>query len=141
VIVVTASRQVENAEDTAAATRVYTREDIERLQPGSLPELLGRTAGIQIKRSGGLGSATGLYVRGTKTAQTLVLVDGVRINGADSGAAMLEALSLEQIERVEVVRGPRSAIYGSDAIGGRSEEHTSELQSRENIVCRLLLEK
>src|SRR5690606_34265515 len=66
----------------------------------------------------GLGSLTGLYVRGTKTAQTLIMVDGVRINAADSGMAMLEALSLDQIERVEVVRGPRSSIYGSDAIGG-----------------------
>src|SRR5690606_28506645 len=53
-----------------------------------------------------------------KSAQTLVMVDGVRLNGADSGMAMLEALSLEQIERIEVVRGPRSSIYGSDAIGG-----------------------
>src|SRR5690606_41983078 len=82
------------------------------------PELRGRTSGVRIKQNGGLGSLTGLYVRGTKTAQTLVMVDGVRINAAESGMAMLEALNLDQVERVEVVRGPRSSIYGSDAIGG-----------------------
>lgn len=118
VIVVTSSRLAETANETAVATTVFTREDIETLQPSSVPDILNRAPGVQVGQTGGRGSQPGLYVRGTKSAQTLVLVDGVRINGADSGSAALEMLAPEQIERIEIVRGPRSAVYGSDAIGG-----------------------
>ncbi len=117
-IVVTSSRQVEPQEQATSTTTVFTRADIERLQPASVQELFQRVPGVQINQSGGRGSLSGLFVRGTKSAQTLVLVDGVRINGADSGTAALEALSVDQIERVEVLRGARSVIYGADAIGG-----------------------
>jgi vitamin B12 transporter len=117
-IVVTSSRQPQLQQDAVAATEVFTREDIERLQPASVAELLNRVPGVQITQSGGRGSLTGLYIRGTKSSQSLVLIDGVRINGADSGSAALEALAVDQIERIEVLRGARSAIYGADAIGG-----------------------
>jgi vitamin B12 transporter len=117
-IIVTASRQAEATDDTTVATTVFTRKDIESIRPSSLPDLISRAPGIQTGQFGGRGSLASLFVRGTKSAQTLILVDGVRINGADSGAASLEALALDQIERVEIIRGPRSAIYGSDAIGG-----------------------
>jgi hypothetical protein len=84
----------------------------------SVAELLERVPGVSVSRTGGAGSQTGLFMRGTSTAQTLVLVDGQRIAAASSGTSSLEFLSPEQIERVEVVRGARSALYGSDAIGG-----------------------
>ncbi|MGV8843935.1 MAG: TonB-dependent receptor domain-containing protein [Pseudomonas sp.] len=116
--VVTSGRQAEPAQQATAATTVFTRNDIERLQVRSVAELLERVPGVSVSRSGGAGSLTGLFLRGTSTAQTLVLVDGQRIAAASSGTSSLEFLSPEQIERVEVVRGARSALYGSDAIGG-----------------------
>jgi vitamin B12 transporter len=117
-LVVTSGRHAEPIKQATAATTVFTRKDIERLQVRSVAELLERVPGVSVSRTGGAGSQTGLFVRGTSTAQTLVLVDGQRISAASSGTSSLEFLSPEQIERVEVVRGARSALYGSDAIGG-----------------------
>ena len=116
--VITANRTAEDRKDSTAAVTVFTRADIDRLQPTNVADLLGRVPGVQIQQSGGRGSTTGVFIRGTKTAQTLVLVDGVRVGSASSGGASLQHLNIEQIERVEVLRGARSAIYGSDAIGG-----------------------
>ena len=115
---ITANRDIGTRSESSAASTVFTRADIDRLQPASVADLLDRVPGVQTVRSGGLGSTTGLYIRGTKSAQSLVLVDGQRIGSASSGTSPLELLSVEQIERVEVLRGPRSALYGSDAIGG-----------------------
>ncbi len=117
-LVITSSRQAEPRSQATNLTTVFTRADIERLQPSSVSELLRRVPGVQITQNGGRGSLTGLYLRGTKSSQSLVLVDGQRIADAASGSAALEALSVEQIERIEVLRGSRSAIYGADAIGG-----------------------
>jgi vitamin B12 transporter len=117
-LVVTSGRHAEPAKQATAATTVFTRKDIERLQVRSVSELLERVPGVSVSRTGGAGSQTGLFMRGTSTAQTLILVDGQRIASASSGTSSLEFLSPEQIERVEVVRGARSALYGSDAIGG-----------------------
>lgn len=117
-VVVTASRTAESKGDSHSAVTVYTRDDIERLQPSTVADLLRRTPGVQIKQDGGRGSTTGVFIRGTKTAQTLVLIDGQRVNSPDGGNAPLSLLSVDQIERIEVLRGPRSALYGSDAIGG-----------------------
>lgn len=115
---ITANRMVEQRSESSAASTVFTREDIDRLQPVDVPELLARVPGMQVTRSGGRGSATGVFLRGTKTAQTLVLIDGVRVGSAAVGGAALQYLSIDQIERVEVLRGSRSAIHGADAMGG-----------------------
>lgn len=117
-LVVTSGRQVQPREQATAPTTVFTRADIERLQPSSVPDLLRRVPGVQIAQRGGRGSTTGVYLRGTRSAQTLVLIDGQRIGSVSSGDSPLETLSIEQIERIEVLRGPRSAVYGADAIGG-----------------------
>ena len=117
-LVVTSGRQAEPQTQATAATTVLQRADIERLQVSSVAELLERVPGISVVRTGGAGSQTGVFLRGTSTAQTLVLVDGQRIAAASSGTSSLEFLAPEQIERIEVVRGARSALYGSDAIGG-----------------------
>ncbi len=116
--VISANRDAQARSESSAASSVFTRADIDRLQPSSVADLLQRVPGVQITRAGGPGSTVGLYIRGTKTAQSLVLVDGQRIGSASAGGSPLEYLSIEQIERVEVLRGSRSAIYGSDAIGG-----------------------
>ncbi|MBV4473863.1 TonB-dependent receptor domain-containing protein [Pseudomonas botevensis] len=117
-VVISANRQVEARNDSSAANTVFTREDIDRLQPRSVTDLLQRVPGVQVAQAGGRGSLPGIYIRGTQSAQSLVLVDGQRIGNATSGDSNLQHLNIEQIERVEVLRGSRSVIYGSDAIGG-----------------------
>ncbi|SDO91687.1 TonB-dependent receptor domain-containing protein [Pseudomonas jinjuensis] len=117
-LVVTSGRQAEPLPRATAATTVFTRKDIDRLQPRSVGELLERVPGVTVSRTGGAGSLTSVLMRGTSSAQTLVLVDGQRIAAASSGTSSLEFLDPQQIERIEVVRGARSALYGSDAIGG-----------------------
>ncbi|KJU80415.1 TonB-dependent receptor [Ectopseudomonas oleovorans] len=117
-LVVTSGRLAEPQAQATAATTVFKRDDIERLQVSSVTELLERVPGLSVVHTGGAGSQTGVFLRGTSTAQTLVLVDGQRIAAASSGTSSLEFLAPEQIERIEVVRGARSALYGSDAIGG-----------------------
>lgn len=117
-IVISANRQVEDRSQSSAATTVFTRDDIERLQANSVSDLLSRVPGVQVARTGGRGSLPGIFIRGTKSAQSLVLVDGQRIANTSSGDSGLQYLNIEQIERVEVLRGSRSAIYGSDAMGG-----------------------
>ncbi|UMZ11397.1 TonB-dependent receptor [Pseudomonas sp. MPFS] len=115
---ISANRQVQARNDSSAANTVFTREDIDRLQPTSLTDLLQRVPGVQVAQSGGRGNLPNIFIRGTKSAQSLVLVDGQRIGSSSSGDSNLQFISVEQIERVEVLRGSRSAIYGSDAIGG-----------------------
>jgi len=117
-VLISASRQVESRAATSAANTVFTRADIDRLQPSGVTDLLARVPGVQVAPTGGRGSLPGIFIRGTKAAQTLVLVDGVRIANATSGDSGLQFLDVDQIERVEVLRGSRSAVYGSDAIGG-----------------------
>ena len=115
---ITGNRQVEARSDSSSASSVFTRDDIDLLQPTSLTDLLGRVPGVQVARSGGRGGLPGIYIRGTKSAQSLVLVDGQRMANATSADSNLQYLNIDQIERVEVLRGSRSVIYGSDAIGG-----------------------
>lgn len=114
-MLITSARQAEPRAQATAANTVFTRADIERLQARSVPEMLRRVPGVQVGSAGGLPS---LSLRGTGTAQTLVLVDGQRVASATSGFARLDYLAIDNIERVEVIRGPRSSLYGADAIGG-----------------------
>jgi vitamin B12 transporter len=114
---ISANRDVQQRSASSTASTVFTRADIERLQPGSVVELLNRVPGVQVTDNGA-GSLASLYIRGTKSAQSLVLVDGMRIGSASSGDSNLQHINVEQIERIEVLRGPRSAVYGADAIGG-----------------------
>ena len=117
-VIVTATRTPIALQDSIAPAQVIDREQIEASQAGSLQELLAGRAGINLANSGGIGKQTSLFLRGTNSAHTVVLLDGVRINTADFGSATLQDLPLEQIERVEIVRGPQSSLYGADAIGG-----------------------
>ncbi len=117
-IVVTATRTARTQDETLAAITVIDRADIERLQPASLPELLRGTPGLSIASNGGLGKQTSLFLRGTEADQVLVLVDGIKIGSATAGAAAIQDIPLEQIERIEIVRGPFSSLYGSEALGG-----------------------
>lgn len=117
-VVVTASRTAEVGNEATTSVSVFTRADIERLRPSSVQELLTHAPGVQVANYGGRGASYGLYIRGTSTAQSLILIDGVRVGSATMGGASLQYLNVDQIERIEVLRGSRSAIYGADAMGG-----------------------
>src|SRR5690606_34010028 len=115
---ITANRDVEQRSDSSAASTVFTRADIERLRPASVLTLLTQVPGVQVSNYGGRGALFGLNVRGTSTAQTLILIDGVRAGSATAGSAALQFLSVDQVELIGVLRGSRSAIHGADAMGG-----------------------
>ena len=118
-VVVTATRSEQLLSATLAHTTVITREEIERSQASDLVSLLQREAGLQRTQNGGIGTVSSIFMRGAPSLQTLVLIDGVPQNKQDaSGAVSLEHVMLDNVERVEVVRGNVSAIYGSGAIGG-----------------------
>lgn len=117
-VVVTATRTAEPQSKTLASVTVIDRPEIERRQARSVPDLLRGVPGVSLTRTGGPGHQSSLFLRGTNSDHVLVLVDGVKIGSATSGTASLEDLPIEQIERIEVVRGPRSSLYGSEAIGG-----------------------
>lgn len=117
-IVVTATRSSQRVADTLAATTVITRAEIERLQPRSVQELLRWTPGVSVTNSGGLGKATSIHIRGTNSDHVLVLINGVRYTSATLGTPAIADIPVGLIERIEIVRGPRSSLYGADAIGG-----------------------
>ncbi|MDR2876570.1 MAG: TonB-dependent receptor [Chromatiales bacterium] len=117
-VVVTATRTALDVDEVLAPVVVITREQIERQQGMDIADLLRFHAGFDIGRNGGPGQATSLFLRGTDSNHVLVMIDGVRINPGTIGGAALHNLQPELIERIEVVKGPRSALYGSDAIGG-----------------------
>ncbi|WP_342317009.1 TonB-dependent vitamin B12 receptor [Lysobacter sp. FW306-1B-D06B] len=117
-VVVTATRTAQTQDQALAAITVIDRAEIERLQPASLPALLTGRAGISIANNGGPGKSTSLFLRGTESDHVLVLIDGIKIGSATSGGASLQDIPVEQIERVEIVRGPFSSLYGSEALGG-----------------------
>ena len=118
-VVVTATRSSQLLTDALPHTTVLLRRDIERSQAIDLPSLLASEAGVQFSSNGGRGTATSLFLRGAPTQQVLVLVDGVPVSRQDAtGQVGIEHLMLDQIERIEVVRGNVSALYGSGAVGG-----------------------
>ncbi len=117
-MVVTATGHPTAAADTLAPLLVLTRAEIERSQASDLAELLRFFAGVELGRNGGTGSTTSVFIRGGESNHTLILIDGVRVNPASSGGAALQNIAPAMIERIEVVKGPRASLYGSDAIGG-----------------------
>jgi len=126
-IIVSASRDAEPAAEALASVSVIDREDIERQQPQSVLDLLRTQAGIDISTNGGLGSVSSVFMRGAESDQVLVLVDGVRAASSTAGLFSFQQLNPAQIERIEIVRGPRASLYGSDAIGGVIQVFTRKL--------------
>jgi vitamin B12 transporter len=118
-VVVTASRNPQLLSAASAHTTLITREDIEKSQATDVISLLQLEAGLQRSQNGGIGTVSALFMRGLPALDTLVLIDGVPQNKQDeSGSVSLEHVMLDNVERVEIVRGNVSAIYGSGAIGG-----------------------
>ncbi|MEO8974611.1 MAG: TonB-dependent receptor [Casimicrobiaceae bacterium] len=115
---VTATRVAQPFSTLLADVTLISADDIARSGADSLVELLQHQPGIEIAQNGGRGSTSGIFVRGSNTNQTLVLVDGIRVSSSSTGATSLEALPLGQVDHIEILRGPASSLYGSDAIGG-----------------------
>jgi vitamin B12 transporter len=116
--VVTATRTPVKLDALDAPVIVVTRQDIERSLASDVSEILQQQAGLEIARNGGPGQTTSLFMRGTESNHTVVLIDGIRVNPGTIGGAALQNIAPESLERIEIVKGPRSALYGTDAIGG-----------------------
>jgi vitamin B12 transporter len=117
-VVVTATRYALPVDEVLPATFVIEREELQRSLAADIADVLRFRAGLEFGRNGGVGQNASLFLRGTESNHTLVLVDGVRINPGTIGGAAFQNLSPELVERIEVVKGPRSTLYGTDAIGG-----------------------
>lgn len=117
-VVVTATRTPETADETLASVTVVDRQEIERLQARTVADALRGIPGLGISNSGGPGQPTSFFLRGSDSDHVLVLIDGVKVGSPTLGVAPFQDFPIDQVERIEVVRGPRSSLYGSEAIGG-----------------------
>ena len=117
-IVVTATRIAQPLKQSLSSTTVITQQDIQTSQAVDVPSILRNLAGVEFVQSGGIGQQSSLFLRGSNSSHVLVLLDGVRINSATTGSTAIDQLMLDQVERIEVVRGNVSSLYGSEAIGG-----------------------
>ena len=116
--VVTATRSEQPLSDLVADVSIVDRETIESSGATGVADLLARLPGVEITRNGGVGNASSVYLRGAEQRFTAVYIDGVRVDSQSTGGALWEQIPPSQIERIEVLRGPAAAVYGSDAIGG-----------------------
>ncbi|MDO8772497.1 MAG: TonB-dependent receptor [Burkholderiaceae bacterium] len=116
--VVTASRTQTRADDLVSEVVVLDRAAIEASTGRTLTEVLTRSAGVQMTSNGGLGKNTGVFIRGTEARHTILLIDGVRFGSATAGTPSWDNIPLDMVERIEVLKGPASALYGSEAVGG-----------------------
>ncbi|HRP94987.1 MAG TPA: TonB-dependent receptor [Rhodocyclaceae bacterium] len=117
-VVVTATRQHQRADEVLASVEVIDRKAIEQAGHSTLVELLSAQPGVQVVSTGGPGSNASIFIRGANSSHTLMLIDGMRVGSATSGQPSIEMIPLALIDRIEILRGPASALYGSDAIGG-----------------------
>lgn len=115
---VTATRTPTRADELVSDTVVIDRAQIEQQANRTLPEILARVAGVQIASNGGAGKASSVFIRGAEARHTILLIDGVRYGSATLGTPVWENIPVDMIERIEVVKGPASALYGSDGVGG-----------------------
>lgn len=114
-MVVTASRFQQPVSTVLASTTVVTREDIDRWQAKSLPDVMARLPGVDISQNGGMGQLSSLFIRGSESRHVLLLIDGIRLNQAGvSGSSDLSQIPMSMVQRIEYIRGPRSAVYGSE---------------------------
>ena len=116
-IIVTATRSPSPANDVLADYSYISSEEIAQAGQTSLPDLLQQQRGVQISSSGGSGNISSIYLRGTSNAQSLVLIDGVKVDSM-GGGAIWNAIPLSLIDHIEIIYGPQSTFYGSDAMGG-----------------------
>ena len=117
-IIVTATKTAQTADETIAPVIIIDRREIESNPTAAISDLLNKHAGIDIGRNGGPGQQTSIFIRGAESNHTLVMIDGLKINPGTLGTAAIQNIDLDMVERIEIVKGPRSTLYGSEAIGG-----------------------
>ncbi len=125
-MVITASRVATPVTDVIADVSIIGREELDRAGQSSLRDVLAQQPGVQMGSNGGYRSNSSIFLRGASNSQTIVLIDGVRVGSATSGGASFENLPLARIERIEILRGAASALYGPDAVGGVIQIFTRE---------------
>ena len=136
-VVVTASRIPQPRQSVIADVSVITREEIERAGQSTFVELLQKQPGVEISSNGGPGSLASVYLRGSNANQTIVLVDGVRINSITAGTTYFGNIPISQIDRIEILRGPASALYGQDAVGGVIQIFTKKIEGQPRFNAAL----
>ena len=117
-VVVIPARQSQPLDEVIPSVIVIDRETIERTPSADVADLLRWYAGVEIGRTGGYGQQTSVFVRGANSNHTAVLINGIKMNSATTGTPALEIINTSVIERIEVIKGPRSTVYGSEALGG-----------------------
>src|SRR5262249_31326640 len=117
-VVLTATKLETRAEQLGASVTVVPGDDVQRYHYESVEDILRNVPGVEIRRSGSYGKVSNISIRGANANQVQVLVDGVRVKSPTTGQADLSDISPDLIERIEVIRGPQSTLYGADAIGG-----------------------
>ena len=135
-VIVTATRTDTPAALVASSVTVVTSEEIERRQLRFVTDVLRRVPGVDVRRNGGPGSVTSIFMRGGDSDHVLVLLDGVELNdpSSPSRAPTLSDLTTEDIERIEVVRGPQSVLYGGDAMSGVIQIFTKRGSGKLKVV-------
>jgi vitamin B12 transporter len=128
--IVTATRTAQTVDESLASVTVIDRAEIERREAISVPQVLRGVPGLSVSTTGGLGKSSSVFLRGTSDKHVLVLIDGVRVGSATLGTAAFQDLPIDQIERIEIVRGPRASLYGSDAVGGVIQIFTRKSDQR-----------
>lgn len=117
-VLVTATQTPAPSQLIHQESTVLTAEDLQQYRGLSVPEILAKQSGILVNSTGGAGQPAGIFMRGANTNQTLILIDGVRVHSGITGASPLHLLPAQHIERIEIVRGANSGVWGADAIGG-----------------------
>ncbi len=136
-VIVTASRQPQRADEVLSSVEVIDRAQIERSGQSTLVDLLSKQSGLRVVANGGAGANSSAFIRGAESRHTLLLVDGVRVGSATNGQATLELIPLAIVDRIEILRGSASVLYGSQAIGGVIQVFTR--QGRQGMHPELYL--
>ena len=134
-VVVTATRTPQPREAVIADVSVIQAEEIKRAGQSTLVELLAMQPGVEMSNNGGAGKLSNIFMRGTNSGHVVVLIDGMRVNSATAGTVSFENLPLNQIDRIEILRGPATSLYGQDAIGGVIQLFTKKGAGKSSIYA------
>ncbi|MEE9300368.1 MAG: TonB-dependent receptor [Alphaproteobacteria bacterium] len=137
-VIVTATRLPTSREEVASSITVVTAEEIEQKQQRTIVDVLRTVPGLNVVQQGGPGNVAAVFMRGTNANQTLVLIDGIEVNDPSSpnGAFDFGKLLTGNVERIEILRGPQSTLYGSDAIGGVINVITKKGEGAPSLTTR-----